>query len=92
MTGDNWHPIDPLDGAVERKIGHDLAALDAVHRSWQEHRTELGQLEKPYPLHQTLRKTRYRNGCHRGVVRHRPGHCRRDGHQRAHPRGRCRRR
>ena len=67
MTGENWHPIDPLDSAVERKIGHDLATLDAVHRSWQEHRTELGRYDPTYPLHRTLRRHAIETGAIEGL-------------------------
>lgn len=48
-------------------MGHSLAALDAVHRSWQEHRTEFGHLETTYPLHRTYRKHAIETGIIEGL-------------------------
>ena len=67
MSGSGWRPIDPLDRAVETALGRDLATLDAVHRSWQEHRTEFGRLEYTYPLHRTYRKHAIETGIIKGL-------------------------
>ena len=67
MSGRGWHPIEPLDRTVEKALGHNLATLDAVHRSWQEHRTEFGRIESTYPFHQTLRKHAIETGIIEGL-------------------------
>ena len=67
MSGRVWRPIEPLDRAVEKVLGRKLATLDAVHRAWQEHRTEFGRIEKPYPLHQTYRKHAIETGIIEGL-------------------------
>ncbi|MCY4368421.1 MAG: Fic family protein [bacterium] len=67
MGGRGWRPIEPLDRAVETVLGRDLATLDAVHRSWQEHRTEFGRVENTYPLHRTYRKHAIETGIIEGL-------------------------
>ena len=66
-TGGKWRPIEALDQAVEEKLARDLATLNAVHRSWQEHRTELGGSDVLYPLHRTLRKHAIETGLIEGL-------------------------
>ena len=67
MSGREWRPIEPLDRAVETALGRDLATLDAVHRAWQEHRTEFGRVENTFPFHQTLRKHAIETGIIEGL-------------------------
>lgn len=67
MSGSGWRPIDPLDRAVETALERDLATLDAVHPSWQEHRTEFGRLEYTYPLRRTYRKHAIETGIIKGL-------------------------
>ncbi len=67
MSNTGWRPIEPLDRAVETALGRDLTTLDAVHRSWQEHRTEFGRAEHTYPLHRTYRKHAIETGIIEGL-------------------------
>ena len=51
-----WHPIEPLDPAVEETIRGDLAAVDALHRSWKGFTDSLDETDRHTLRRRTLRK------------------------------------
>ena len=55
-TIQKWRPIAPLDGAVEERIRGDLAAVDALHRSWKNFTSSLDEADRHTLRRRTLRK------------------------------------
>lgn len=51
-----WRPIEPLDPAVEETIRGDLAAVDALHRSWESFTYSLDEADRHTLRRRTLRK------------------------------------
>ena len=51
-----WRPIARLDPSVEERIRGDLAAVDALQRSWQEFTGSLDEADRRTLRRRTLRK------------------------------------
>ncbi len=64
MMDIKWSPIKPLDRMVEENLRGDLAALDALHRSWNEF---AGRLDKA-DLDTLRRRTLRRHAIETGIL------------------------
>ena len=55
-TTGKWHPITPLDPSVEESLRDDLAALNALYRSWREFTSSLDEADRNTLRRRNLRK------------------------------------
>ena len=51
-----WRPVVPLDPTVAERLRGDLAAIDALHRSWRRFTSSLAEADKNTLRRRTLRK------------------------------------
>lgn len=58
----SWHPIQPLDPAVEEQLRGDLAAAGALHRQWLDFTAVLDEADKRELRRRTLRKQAIETG------------------------------
>ena len=65
-TTSKWNPITPLDRTVEEKLKGDLAAVDALHRSWQSFAATLDETDRKTLRRRTLRK----HAIETGIIEH----------------------
>ena len=61
-----WYPITPLDRTVGEDLKGDLAAIDALHRSWQSFTAFLDEADRRILRRRTLRK----HAIETGIIEH----------------------
>ena len=65
-TISKWYPITPLDRTIEERLKGDLAAIDALHRSWQNFTAFLDEADRRTLRRRTLRK----HAIETGIIEH----------------------
>lgn len=61
-----WRPVVPLDPTVAERLRGDLAAIDALHRSWRSFTSSLDEADKNTLRRRTLRK----HAIETGIIEH----------------------
>ncbi len=65
-TCTTWRPIEPPDPATAERLRGDLAAVDALHRSWKEFAASLDEADRHTLRRRTLRK----HAIETGIIEH----------------------